>query len=149
MNESIKDNAFKLDALTQSLRNDNKLIVNPFTKKQSPISITQEGYELAEKLNMEGMVHSNWDRISYYTEENLASNNPYDIQQFFMDKVCVFPDKFITHEELDKIKRVAYNDGYPLFSYLTVIAILIRDKYFSEHNIDVREIDVHTPQPIK
>lgn len=33
----------------------------------------------------------------------------------------------------------------PLISYLTVIAILIRDKYFDEHNINIDDIDRYAP----
>jgi hypothetical protein len=140
----IKDS---VDILVKNLHSKGALI-NPYTERQSPMTITKEGYELVDRLCMNDMVNSNWDRASLYLNENLKSVNPYDIQQFLMEHVTVYPLEFIGECDIDKIKRVAYNEGYPLISYLTVIAILIRDKYFSEHHIDIDDIDKNDPDRI-
>lgn len=48
-------------------------------------------------------------------------------------------------EEIDKIKLDAYNTGVNIVPYMKVIAILARDRYFSEHNILVEDVDKHDP----
>ena len=91
------------------------------------------------------MVEDNWDRISEYLCENIQSMNPYDIQQFCIQHTSVFPEKFISNQELNLIKIDAYNTGYSLSNYMSVIAVLVRDRYFIEHNIDVKDVDAHDP----
>lgn len=53
--------------------------------------------------------------------------------------------KFLQPEEIDKIKLDAYNTGVNIVPYMKVIAILARDRYFSEHNILVEDVDKHDP----
>ncbi len=94
---------------------------------------------------MDGMVNENWMRINYYVEENVQSMNPYDIQQFCMQHTSVYPEKFISDYDINKIKLDAYNTGYSLSTYMSIIAVFVRDRYFFEHNIDVAEVDRHDP----
>jgi hypothetical protein len=103
----IKDS---VDILVKNLQNAN-VVVNPYTKRRSPMTITDDGYKLVDRLGMNDMIYSNWDRINYCLDENLKSVNPYDIQQFLMEQVTVYPLKFIQECDIDKIKLVAYNEG--------------------------------------
>lgn len=134
-----------LDALSQSLQGNKGIITDPFTQRQSPIQITPKGYEVVELLGLYDMVDKNWTRISYFIEENAISKNPYDIQQFLTEQVTVFPDRFVGADDLDKIKTEAYKQGLNLMSYMTLIAVIVRDRYFDEHNIDLGEVDKHDP----
>ena len=40
----------------------------------------------------------------------------------------------------------AYIRGEALSSYMKIIAVLVRDRYFEEHNIDIADIDKHAPK---
>jgi hypothetical protein len=131
-----------LDALTQSLQRQNTIVGPPFTQRHSPLSITQEGYDLAEKLGMNDMIDANWDRICRYIDESLSSSNPYDVQEFLIEQLVVYPLQFITEGDLDKIKLTSYQEGNHLLVYMNVVAILIRDRYFHEHHIKVTEADL-------
>lgn len=80
-----------------------------------------------------------------FIENNAGSKNPYDIQEFLIQQAVVCPEKFLQPEEIDKIKIDAYNTGVNIVPYMRVIAVLARDKYFSEHNILVEDVDKHDP----
>lgn len=74
-----------------------------------------------------------------------ADEYVYDIQEFLIQQAVVYPEKFLQPEEIDKIKLDAYNTGVNIVPYMKVIAILARDRYFSEHNILVEDVDKHDP----
>lgn len=133
-----------IDSLAQSLQNNNKIIIDPFTQSHSPIAITDQGHEMMKRLSVEQMFEDNWSRIKLLIEQNAASKNPYDIQQYCLEQAIVFPEKFLQPEEIDKLKMDAYEKGLPLTSYMRVMAILARDRYFQEHHIDV--VDKNAPR---
>lgn len=134
-----------IDSLSQSLQNNNKIIIDPFTQSHSPIAITEAGKEMMKRLSIEEMFEGNWLRIRMLIEQNAESKNPYDIQQYCLEQAIVFPEKFLQPEEVDRLKTDAYEKGLPLTSYMRVIAVLARDRYFHEHHIDVNEVDKNDP----
>lgn len=134
-----------IDSLAQSIQKDNKLIIDPYTKSHSPLSITTAGRKMIERLDVDKMFEKNWERINSFIGDNASSKNPYDIQEFLIQQAVVYPEKFLQPEEIDKIKLDAYNTGVNIVPYMKVIAVLARDRYFSEHNILVEEVDKHNP----
>lgn len=135
-----------IDSLSHNLQKNRGIITDPFTQRQSPLRITEEGFEMVEKLGIWDMIENNWTRIKLYIEENAKSWNPYDIQQFCIEQAVVFPEKFLQENEINKIKLDAYVRGETLSSYMKAIAVIVRDKYFEEHNIDIADVDKHAPQ---
>lgn len=131
--------------MDQLVQKGNKLIIDPYTKSHSPLSITDAGREMMERLGVGEMFKKNWDRINLFIEENASSKNPYDIQEFLIQQAVVYPEKFLQPEEIDKIKLDAYNTGVNIVPYMKVIAILSRDQYFLKHNILVEDVDKHNP----
>ena len=130
-----------IDSLAQSLQSNHKVIADPFTQTHSPLSITEKGHEMIKRIGMDKMFESNWERIKKLIEECSESKNPYDIQQFCMQQAVVFPEKFLSEKQLDTLKTDAYNTGIPLTSYMKVLAVLSRDRYFKENGIDISEVD--------
>lgn len=100
---------------------------------------------MMERLGVGEMFEKNWLRIDEFIEDKLEYKNPYDIQEFLIQQAVVYPEKFLQPEEIDKIKLDAYNTGVNIIPYMKVIAILARDRYFSEHNILVEDVDKHDP----
>ena len=100
---------------------------------------------MVNKLGIYEMFDNNWMRIKFLIEENAQSKNPYDIQQFCIEQAVVFPEKFLKEEELAKIKLDAYNSGSSLTSYMKVIAVMARDRYFEEKGINVTDVDIYDP----
>jgi hypothetical protein len=134
-----------VELIQRSLQNSN-MIVNPYASQHSPIRITESGHEMVKRVGVDRMIDENWVNIRSYMKQNMDAGNPYDIQQFLMGRIAAYPEKFISKDDIDKLKNLAYNEGYPLSTYLTVVAILIRDRYFSENNIDIDEVDKNDPQ---
>ncbi|MCM1452432.1 MAG: hypothetical protein NC102_09240 [Clostridium sp.] len=134
-----------IDSLNQSLQKNNRIVTDGYTQTHSPLSITPLGYEMVKRLGVMQMFDNNWHRIEPLIKVGVESRNPYDIQQYCIQQAVVFPEKFLSNEELDKIKLDAYNTGEPLVSYLRVIAVLSRDRYFKENGIDVDDADKSAP----
>ena len=113
-----------------------------FTQSHSPVSLNEAGKTKAENLGMEHIIDKNWDKISSIIQ---GVKNPYDIQSSFIVNLIGSPEKYIDNDSLDFIKRDAYENGIALIEYMRMAAILSRDKYFKEHNIEVGEVDKHDP----
>jgi hypothetical protein len=145
INTSITYMQKSIDSLTQSLQRNKGIITDPFTQTRSPLSITPNGYVMIQKLGVNEMFENNWSRIKLLIEENTLSKNPYDIQQFCLEQAVVFPEKFLKDEELVKIKMDAYTTGSSLTSYMKVIAVMARDRYFEENGINVTDVDIYDP----
>ena len=119
-----------VDTLTKNLQGGgNRLILDKFTESHSPLSISEEGRKMMERLGMQAMFDENWERIKSLIDENVSDKNPYDIDQFCQEQSVVFPEKFLKKEQVDKLKADAYREGLSLTSYMRVIAVLSRDKY--------------------
>lgn len=129
-----------VEALSQNMQK-NKLVLDPFTQSHSPLSITERGMEMLKDTGIDEMFERNWERINNDIEQNVKSNNAYDVQQYCLEQAVVFPEKFLSDDELNKVKNISYNSGVPLASYMKVVAILSRDRYFTEHCIDPNIIE--------
>lgn len=134
-----------IDGLTQTIQSNNKNLADPFTQTHSPLSVTPLGMEMVEETGLSKMIDRNWESVNRLIEENATSMNPYDIQQFCIEQAVVYPERFLLAEDLDKIKMHAYTTGNSLTSYMKVVAVLARDRYFSEHGIDIQEVDANNP----
>ncbi len=123
-----------------------KIITDPFIDTHSPLSLTQKGIEKSKELNIEEMIDKNWEQISNLISTHSSSTtNPYDIQQLCLVECVVTPTDFLNENDLDVIKRDAYNTGSSLELYMQIVAVIIRDRYFKENNIDPSEVDIHDP----
>lgn len=134
-----------VDGLNQSLQKGTGIIADSFTQSHSPLAITDQGKEMVKRMGIQEMFESNWPRIDQLIKSEAIGRNPYDIQQFCIQQAVVFPEKFLSEDELNKIKVDAYNTGNPLQSYMKVIAVMARDRYFVENQIDVAEVDATDP----
>ena len=123
-----------IEALSQNMQK-NRIVLDPFTQSHSPLSITERGMEMLKSTGIDEMFECNWERIRNDIEHNVKSNNAYDVQQYCLEQAVVFPEKFLSDDELNKVKNISYNSGVPLASYMKVVAILSRDRYFTEHCI--------------
>lgn len=72
-----------------------------------------------------------------YIDENVKDKNAYDVDQFCLEHAVVFPERFLSKEEVNVLKDDAYKEGLSLTSYMRVIAVLSRDRYLSAHDIEV------------
>lgn len=115
------------------------------TQRNSPISLTDKGKEIAENQGLINIVANNWDKIYSQISVDLTSMNPYDIQEYCIETASVDLNKFLKTEDIEKIKTLAFSNGYPLMSYTNIIGVIIRDKYFEIKGIDVSDVDKYDP----
>jgi hypothetical protein len=137
--ESIKSNVL---ILSQFILKNNG---DQFTKSCSPMKLTEKGESVAKALDIYSMITSNWENINSFIEENTQSKNPYDLQQFIHEQITVYPEKFIHVDDVNKLKKEAYREGINLMAYTNILMVIIRDRYFEEHDITIDEIDINDP----
>ena len=129
-----------VEDLTKNLQvGDKKLILGSYTQSRSPLSITDKGREMMQRVGMGEMFERNWDRIERLINEGVEDKNAYDIDQFCMEQAVVFPGKFLGREDIGVLKDDAYEQGMSLTSYMRVVAILARNRYLEEHPVEARE----------
>lgn len=114
-------------------------------QSQSPISLTDIGKNISTELGAQDIVISNWDKIYAVLEEEICDKNAYDIQQYCIETAAVEPEKFLSQEDLAKVKRFAFEKGNSYQYYSGIFGILIRDKYLSMKGIKTSEIDDNDP----
>jgi hypothetical protein len=148
LGKNISDMAKNINSIADKL-NVNIIRATPLTQSQSPIMLTDRGAEKVRELGIDKMISDNWEHITAIIEEKSQSKNPYDIQQICMDESMIFPEKFITPGDIDTLKLDAYKNGDILQSYMRMVAIIIRDRFFREHSIVVEDIDIYDPDKSK
>jgi hypothetical protein len=114
------------------------------TKKKSPLSLTDEGEDVRTSNNLDEMIDANWDKINAILY-GMKTRNPYDIQQFCIEKTFIDMDKFFSEKDVEKLKMLSYTSSIPLMSITRLLSVLIRDRFFKENDIDTGEVDNHDP----
>ncbi|MBO8460112.1 MAG: hypothetical protein IAA73_07265 [Bacteroidetes bacterium] len=112
-----------------------------FTKTNSPLSITEKGWEMVHRLGVDTMFEKNWPRINKLISEGVDTSSAYDINNFCIEQAVVFPEKFLSDEEISHLKEDAYQTGNALASYMKVIAVMSRDRFFEENGMNANDID--------
>ena len=139
-----------LGKLETGLENTNRMIgviagsspISPLTQSHSPISLTQMGKNIADALGLEKALDNNWRKINSIIKDE---RNPYDIQTEFILSFIKALDKYLDAETVDKIKEDAFMRGLPLIDYMRMLGVMARDRYFSEHGIDIIDVDKNDP----
>lgn len=146
--ESIEERFGKIEGRIDMMQNSVVKVLegrgrhNDFTQAHSPISLTDLGKQKAEELKLDNIISKNWETISNIINED---KNPYDIQSAFIINFISTPEKYIDKESLDLIKNDAFLSGNMLIDYMRMIAVMARDRYFKEHDIEIGEVDKHDP----
>ncbi len=120
-------------------------ITSEFTKSQSPVTISPEGDQIIKSLGLHEMIDKKWADLSHLITEKAGTASPYDIQQFCITQSMLYPELFLCEEDLIRIKEEAYHTGRTINPYMNLIGVMVRDKYFIEHHINIADIDKHDP----
>lgn len=119
-------------ALTAALSGD---AAGTIIQSHSPMSLNEAGKKLAAEMNIDGRIEKNWAKIQLLLNNNTGPKTPYDIQQFCIDTARVYPERFLSDEDIDFLKDYAYDNGKPLAYYGEMIGVIIRDRYFEQEGI--------------
>lgn len=118
---------------------------NALTQAHSPVSLTPKGKEVADQMGVAEMVARNWDKIETLIDAKVVFKNAYDIQQFCIEKATVALESFFCAQDVNNIKKFAYDNGQPLALYGSMIGVIIRDKYFEVKKIPLEKVDETDP----
>lgn len=142
--DAIKDDISVIKASIELTRQSK----NQFAKSKSPVTLTDAGIEISRDLEIPRMVEEQWISIEAYLEkllkESHSNPNPYDVQQAAIAAGGKFLE-WISKDQLDRIKRYAYDKGHDISQYDMPVGVHIRDYYFKRHNIALSDVDKHTP----
>lgn len=116
-----------------------------YTKRNSPISLTEKGKDEVRNNKLDIIVERNWSTIYDIMEKEVVSKNPYDIQTYCIETAATEPNKFFAESDVLLIKELAYKKGLALMTYTNILGVLIRDKYFRQKGIDIDDVDKHDP----
>ena len=108
-----------------------------FTQPHRPLPITKNGWEMVARLGMDKMFDENWPRIKALIDTGVGNKNAYDIDDFCIKQAVVFPEKFLGEHDISILKDDAFKNGFALTSYMKVIAVMARDRYFQENDISI------------
>jgi hypothetical protein len=144
--DKIENNTDKIREDIIIIRAAMRTTADSYTWSQSPVSLTQKGREMADKLKIDERVTLSWDRIFQYIEESVKDKNAYDIQQFCIERATINLLEFFTKEDVREIKIVAFKEGRSVESFGGLIGVIIRNAYFKQKGIDIDEVDRCDPQ---
>lgn len=114
---------------------------DPLIESHSPIRVSKRGREVADRLGAEEMIGRNWERINKIIEEAEGDKTPYDIHELCTTQAVMYPESILEKEDIRRIKMEAFNAGTTTTPILDLIGVMIRDRYFLEHDIHIKEID--------
>lgn len=118
---------------------------NPLAQRQSPVSLTEKGQAFYEELEIEKMIINHWEVLKKAVEKQLPDDcNPYDIQEVTFSIARSF-SKYLTDEELSKIKKHAFNSGLNLDQYYPLLGVPLRDKVLKDKGYKPEDVDKHQP----
>ncbi len=143
--DKIKEDISEIKAFISVIRQEK----SQFAKSHSPVSLTEKGVKVSKDIYIKRAIDRNWSNLLKEIKNALKEeNNPYDIQEFCFQLGNKY-SKYISEDDFDIIKKYAFSKGYNLSDFDIIFGIEIRDKYFSENNINVIDIDIHDPNKKK
>lgn len=140
LNTSITFLAKEIDTAMRMFQQQNPK-AESFTRTKSPLSITEKGWEMVHRLSLDKMFDNNWTSIRKLIDTEVKEKSAYDIDDFCVINAVVFPDKFLSKDEIEILKNDAFKNGLSLASYMKVLAVMARDRYFKENGIEMSDID--------
>ena len=135
------DNLVKLSGALVVLKENFEAIKNgTYIQSHSPVSLTDEGKKVAEEMGADAIIDKNWGVISEVLKE-VDGKNAYDVQQFCINTAEERPERFFDPATIDKVKMFAFQKGKHVILFYSVLGLLIRDRYFSEHGTPLSRAD--------
>ena len=131
--------------------NTEKLVKNGYSKSQSPIDLNTKGEAISDKLQAKKIIDANWPKIQKDITNQISqigsiteANNLYTIQEICF-KLCRTYSQYLSPEDINHIKNVAYAEGVTLSEFNFVFGIEVRNKYFEDNNIVAEAVTEYNP----
>lgn len=106
---------------------------------KSPLALSERGEKVVEGIDAQAAVDEVWDKIlkEIANRKITKDSNGYDIQEACFDIGSDYM-KLINEARQEATKNYALKEGYKIFEFGGVYAILIRDRYFKENGIIIK-----------
>lgn len=115
-----------LNTIVNMVQNSGQSIM----QAHSPLALTKFGTEMANEMGADAVLDRNFSTIRAKIDAEVPAKTPYDVQTYCLEKIPVFPENYLTAEDLASIKSYAFSHGRTLFECLKIIGLKARDAYF-------------------
>ena len=115
-----------LNTLMNMVQNSGQSIM----QSHSPLSLTEFGERMASEMGVDSILSRNFAGIKAKIDADVVVKTPYDVQTYCLEKIPVFPEVYLTAEDLSSVKAYAFNNGRTLFECLKIVGLKARDAYF-------------------
>jgi hypothetical protein len=114
---------------------------------QSPISLTNIGREIAEKIKANTILEKCLPQLTSEVDAITPGNpgNAYDIQLAAMKVAKEKMLSCLNESELIAVKQEAYDRGLLVEDILAIFGVLLRDRILNNKGLSILDVDKHTP----
>ena len=136
--EKLSDTVIELKTMTNLIYQQ----VNPNSpvRSSSPLSLTDTGKEIAEKIKADAIILKYISRLNKDVEVN-NPKNAYDVQEISMSVVSEKLLAMLSEEELNLVKQEAFNRGLRIEDVMSVLGILLRNRILEEKHLPISDVD--------
>lgn len=116
----------------------------PVDQSTSPVTLTEYGTELSEKIDAQKIVDAYADAL-YREAENM---NAYEVQEHcfaFCNSRLLDDLKKTDRAHFDKISNIAFEDGIQMEKLTRVLGLELRDRILQMKGKSHAEVDEHSP----
>ncbi len=112
-----------------------------FSESQSPQALNKKGRDVADIINAQAIAEKYANKVQVD-----PAANAYDIQESCFSFALQELKDYLSDEERESIKGVAYNNGVDEKTiFHIVIGIVLRDEILKNRDIDLAQVDKHAP----
>ncbi len=123
-----------LNTLMNMVQNSSQALM----QSHSPLALTEFGKELADRMGVDAILERNFSVIKAKIDTDVVAKTPYDVQTYCLEKIPVFPENYLTAEDLAAVKSFAFNNGRTLFECLKIVGLKARDAYFKASGMSLK-----------
>lgn len=112
----------------------------PYTKRKSPISLTERGQELLNNSGGRGFIEGQFEKLLSEIEAK-DPKTAYDIQEFSRQAIDAMSDDNL----FNPLKEFLFKEGIDLADLVNVMGIDLRDRVLVRKNWKTADIDKYDP----
>lgn len=133
----MKEQLGRIDGSLDIIKRGIGVEMKTLTRNNSPVVITDEGWEVVKAINAKEAIDEVWDKILEEISKKVnKESNPYDINEACFDVADRYMS-FITKQRQESTKLYALKKSYKLYDFDRLFGVIIRDRYFKENGIDI------------
>lgn len=141
--EDMRDTVIRLDTKVELIYKNT--IPMKLVQSQSPISLTDLGKTISEKIQVEKILGRNLSQLSSAVDAK-GPKNAYDIQMASMQVAKEKMLSLLNESELALIKQEAFQRGIVVEDMADIFGVLLRNHILQQKGLPIAEVDQHEPK---